>query len=165
MKALAKLRQFRTNLDPAKYMTNEHRQNLLSIEESFRAVNTKNFSVSSLCDSFSNTSGDYQNITNLSVEITTTGGPVLLGITEEYSSSSDTGIINASNCKIKITRININKEATDITVRPIVNSASLQSVSFTYFDPIGAGTYTYQAKLTASAGTVTNLKLFALENK
>lgn len=164
MKGLSKLRQYRTDVDPVKYMTGEHRQNLRAIEESFRYLETKNYAISDLCATFTSTANAATAITGLSVEIKVSGGPVTVGIQEIYSSSA-TGISSASNCKVIITRTKINGEATDIAVRPIVGNASVQSVAFTFLDVVDAGQYTYQAKLISTNATVTNLKLFALENK
>lgn len=164
MKRLAKLRQYRTNVDPAKYMTEEHRQNLLAIEDSFKVLETKNYGVSDLCTSFTSTLNAADSITGLSVSLKTTGGPVTVGIQEVYASSA-TGISSASNCKVLITRTKLNGEATDIAVRPVVGSASVQSVAFTFLDVVDSGQYNYQAKLISTNATVTNLKLFALENK
>jgi len=164
MKRLSKLRQFRTNVDPVKYMTGEHRQNLLAIEDSFKALETKNYAISELCSSFTSTLNSADAITGLTVDLKTTGGPVTVGIQEIYT-SSDAGISSASNCKVIITRTKLNAEATDIAVRPIVGNASVQSVAFVFLDEPEAGQYTYQAKLISTNATVTNLKLFALENK
>lgn len=164
MKRLSKLRQFMTNVDPVKYMTGEHRQNLLAIEDSFNALETKNFVVSGLVTSFTSTLNAAHAITNLSVQIKTSGGPVMVGIQEIFA-SSETGISSASNCKLIITRTKLNSTATDIAVRPIVGNASVQSAAFVFLDSVDAGQYTYQAKLIATNATVTNLKLFALENK
>lgn len=164
MKRLSKLRQFRDNVDPLKYMTGEHRQNLLAIEESFRQLEAKNYKISKLCESFTSTLNSADPITNLSVNIVATGGPITIGLQEVYA-SSDAGISSASNCKVIITRTKLNGEATDIAVRPVVGSASVQSVAFTFLDVVDSGQYTYQAKLISTNATVTNLKLFALENK
>lgn len=164
MKRLSKLRQFRDDLDPLKYMTGEHRQNLLAIEETFRTLEAKNYVMSSLCETFTSTANSATAITNLSVEIVTTGGPVTVAIQEVYS-SSDVGISSASNCKILITRTKINGEATDITVRPVVGNASYQTVAFSFLDAVEAGQYTYQAKIISTNATVKNLKIYVLENK
>ena len=164
MKRLSKLREYRTDLDPSSYMVNEHRQNLRSIEDSFTALNTKNYVVSELCTTFSTTSGSYDNITNLSAKIVTNGGPVVVGVMEVYG-STDAGIISASNCTLKISRVSIENVATDISIRPLVGSASNQSCSFQFFDVVAAGTYTYKVSLKSSNGVVNNLKLFAYEIK
>lgn len=164
MKRLSKLRQFRDDLDPLKYMTGEHRQNLLAIEETFRVLETKNVVFSDLCDTFTSTANLPDPITNLSVKIVTNGGPVTVGVQEVYS-SSDVGISSASNCKLIISRTKLNGEATDIAVRPVIGNASYQTVAFTFLDAVEAGQYTYQAKLISTNATVKNLKLYALENK
>lgn len=146
-------------------MTGEHRQNLLAIEESFRVLGTRNAQVSALCSTFTTTLGSAVAIENLTVDISTQGGPVLIGIQEIYSSTSDSGIVAAANCKLIISRSKISGEATDIFVRPIVGNASVQSVAFTCLDQTESGQYTYIAKIVSANATLSNIKLFALENK
>jgi hypothetical protein len=160
MKRLSKLRQFRKDVDPVNYMTGEHRQNLLAIEESFRILETKNFAESNIV-SFSTTAGSYELVDGLSLEINLSGGPVLISLME----CVDGGITSATNCKIKLVRTTLNSVATDLSVRPIVGNASKQSTSFVFFDVVSKGIHTYKIYIESSNATLSNVKLFIMEMK
>jgi hypothetical protein len=148
-----------------------------SIATLLAAISAPNYILSTTCTSFNTTSTSDQAVTNLTVSITTNGGPVVLkivsaGTTAAYIATSDvaaaSGVVSAY--------ITLQRNSVDVyeyfmlTDAPPNPKLTIPTSSVSYFDTPAAGTYTYRirAKM-ANSGTngitFSQCKLLAYEVK
>lgn len=115
--------------------------------------------ISSSCGSFTTTSGSYVDITNLTVTITATGRPVMVGLQGIGTANSIFGVAGAGSISVQILR-----DSTVITrTNSVGTSVFHPSSSLNYMDVPAAGTYTYKVQVLASSGTadIENVVLYA----
>lgn len=123
-------------------------------------------SVSSSCDAFSTASTSFVDVTNLSVSLTTGGGPVMLMLVSDGTGGASRGQVSAST----VGQIAFLRAAGGIGFYEFGNSGiattTVPAASVTYIDAVAAGTYTYkvQAKVVTGTGvSVGRVKLVAYE--
>ena len=131
------------------------------------------YQISSSSGSFTTTSTSYVDVTNLSVTITTSGRPVMIGMTMDGSTSPTSSLraYNTSTGSIANGSIKFVRDSTDIGALSLVAngvnaSVGCSSVGAMMIDHPAAGTYTYKLQgITVSPATleVTHWKLFAYE--
>ena len=135
-----------------------------------------NYALSASCGSFNTSSTSPVSVTNLSVTITTSGKPVMVGLVADGSANSciletGSGVTNSVTATVNILRGGSNIAQTQLYIIAAPDSGTAEIVNsvpapFLQFDSPGAGTYTYTATLTASASsgaTLSYAKLIAYE--
>lgn len=122
-------------------------------------VVTLGYALSSSCSTFTTTSGTYTPVTNLSVTITTSGGPVLLQlISDESTNLSLLGIASSSGSSALQIGIFNGSTLLSNQVLNIANTSNLEIIPVSCINHLaiqGAGTYTFSVKIavTGSSGT------------
>lgn len=143
-----------------------------------------NYAISSSCGTFTTGTGTLDPITNLSVTLTTSGGPVILRLIDDgsgsggyvYSSThvvatftNDTTFSQLSflNGTTQLTTLGFGRRTWESTGTDVQKYIPASGFKHTDLSVIGAaGTYTYSVALKLITGTVAganNLKLFAQE--
>lgn len=108
---------------------------------------------SSSSGNFTTTSGSYVDVTNLTVEITTTGRPVYLALMADGSSASTLQIVGTANSQTQLLR-----GSTSIAIVEVsANTSTTVSVPppFLCIDTPAPGTYTYKIQTKSSTGANT----------
>jgi hypothetical protein len=144
------------------------------------AVSPVNYIESSSSGSFSTTSSSYTNVTNLNVTITNTNPIKIELISDSATTPSGYISLGGSNvgevyCSLRVTRNGSNLRnyyfgtKVDALTTTVDAAIALPVSSFSFFDPVPPGTYTYQiqvARETASTTiNVVRAKLVAYEVK
>lgn len=130
---------------------------------------TRGGAISSSCGAYTMT-GSMVGVTNLSVSVTTNGGPVLVALVPVTGTYSDVGFV-ADGSGIYSAYMRHMRDSTQIGEVALsatglgASATSTQSVSLVSVDFPAAGTYTYSTQATISTGTgyVTNYRLFVRE--
>jgi hypothetical protein len=125
--------------------------------------------VSSSCGDFSTASTSLVDVTNLTVTITTNGGPVMLGLNGE-SDSASSGTLSYFRANVALGEMTIDRSGTDISTTLLsvaTGTTDFYSPGAIMLDTPSVGTYTYkiQVKQTSGSGSVQFrfLKLYAYE--
>ncbi len=144
-------------------------QSLVAINQSQVAAN---YGLSASCGTYFMSSAAYEDVTNLSVTITTTGKPVHIVLVNGHASitganvNTATGYVKLLRGVTDISAITMNTQDADraATADPQV---FYPSGSFAWVDTPAAGTYTYKVQIksltTATTTAIIDSKLFVKE--
>lgn len=132
--------------------------------------------ISSSCSNFTSSSTSATDITNLTVNITTTGKPVVLGLISDGSGNVSNLLVNPTAGTTTIssfyTFVRNGTTIAEQEVGNIVNSSGtvhsirVPASSLSHIDPAAAGTYTYKVQVRCAVDTgvgVNYAKLIAYE--
>ena len=130
-----------------------------------------NIAVSSSSGSYSKNFGtSYEDVTNLSVTITTNGNPVILELIAGSTSAAYVGVTDAGSPFGTGTVKFVRDGSTDLAILPLNNGNGTQTQSpgsIRFVDDVAAGTYTYKLQATRTTDLtstdVVNCKLVARE--
>lgn len=181
LKLLASLRKEIAGGDPQEYLVTNHRQNLKAIEDGFRrtkktsdalraligAQGLRNYAISSSSSGvFLSTSFIFVDVTNLSVEITTTGRPVMITLLPTTENVTLGSIISSEATGGTLARsvLSLVRDSTAVGYASIESASGANSLtgvppsSVFFFDVPAAGTYTY--KIQGKSDTNDTLRVF-----
>jgi hypothetical protein len=127
--------------------------------------------ISSSSGSFSTDSTSPVDVSNLSVSITTTGRPVILGLVADGTANiAACTAQNQATAKIYLVRASSTIATVACTAWSNTNGPTVTGSppGVLMVDPVGAGTYTYKVQLERAGGftggvTLINVKLYAYE--
>jgi hypothetical protein len=124
-----------------------------------------NYQLSSSCGTFSATNQADMDITNLSVSITTTGRPILIGLMSDGSSDGSHDYSCQRSMSGYHSKIAFKRGSTVIAPYGIEHYGAVASSQFYMIDAPAAGSYTYKAVAMCPEGTIIleYAKLYVLE--
>ena len=127
-----------------------------------------NVAVSSSCGNFANGGSSFVNVTNLSVTLTTLGGPVFVGLTSVGTSGNIGGLVMANNNGIlSLLRggSSIMQHYYGISISGATAATYFPPPGLLYIDTPAAGTYTYSIQVNPGGGqtNINELVLMAYE--
>lgn len=171
---LAKLKRPQRSQDPSSYLQNEMRQNLKAIEDALKKLGTNltsventiatpvNYVVSPAQNTFNTTSVSKVDVTNLTLEITTTGNPVVLLLIPKDAPAIGSNIVQCFS----------SNTADNSVVSCVRDALNLGDISinrhrqYIWLDVASAGTYIYKIQANSPGGGTTSIsymRLMALE--
>lgn len=169
---LAKLRQFTTGMDVEKYLSSEFRQLIRALEQGY--IQTDEVDPTSIynaginkkesgdCGGFSTASGLAVDVTNLSVQITTTGKKVWIGLVWSGVAGNNSSLQTDAAGTVASADYYILRDSTEISRQSLVTqigaatSALIRvpgSILYCVEHDLPAGTYTYKVQAKSITGT------------